>query len=143
MASNDEIIIRSVGGTLTHAVEIGPHRLVADEPVSLGGEDKGPTPYELLAAALGSCVAITLRMYADRKGYPLEGVEVRLQHDKIYAKDCDECETETGRIDRIRKHLVLTGPLTEEQRADLIRIAEKCPVQKTLNREVSIETTVA
>src|SRR5712664_46451 len=110
----------------------GGHHLVSDEPLDLGGTDAGPTPYDLLVAALGSCTAITLQMYARHKGWPLEGVEVRLTHGKIHARDCADCETKEGRIDRIERGIVLQGALDDAQRARLLEIADRCPVHRTL-----------
>ncbi|MBA2715103.1 MAG: OsmC family protein [Rubrobacteraceae bacterium] len=117
--------------------------MVADEPVSFGGADAGPTPYDYLLAALGSCAAMTVRMYADRKGWPLESLTVRLGHDRIHARDCEECETEEGRIDRIELEIELSGPLDDAQRQKLLEIAEKCPVRRTLTSEVLIHTNTA
>src|ERR687893_430160 len=104
-------VVARTGEGLRTEVEAGGHTLVADEPESLGGTDAGPTPYDLLLAALSGCKAMTLRMYADRKGWPLESVTVRLSHDRIHAKDCEECETEEGRIDRIQREIELEGSL--------------------------------
>ena len=127
-------------GRFTQDVRVGRHRLRVDEPLSLGGEDTGPTPYGLLTAALGACTAMTLRMYATRKGWPLEHVHVRLSHDKVHAKDCAECETREGRVDRLERAVKLVGPLTEEQRARLLAIADRCPVHRTLESEVDVRT---
>ena len=121
-------------------VKANGHALVADEPAAVGGADAGPTPYDYLLAALGSCTAITVRMYADRKGWPLESVTVRVEHGRIHAKDCEECETKSGRIDRVELELDLEGPLDAEQRERLREIAAKCPVKRTLGSEVLIET---
>jgi len=121
-------------------IRSGRHGLLADEPISVGGRDDGPSPYDFLNAALGSCTAMTLRMYADHKKWPLEGVEVRLRHDKIHASDCAECESTTGKVDRIERHLVLRGDLTDEQRSRLIEIADRCPVHRTLHGEVQVLT---
>ena len=110
-------------GGLPQEIEIGRHRLRADEPVTAGGEDSGPTPYQILLAALGSCISMTVSLYAKNKGWPLEGVEVRLRHDKIHAADCAECETREGRIDRIERDVRLQGPLDDEQRKRLLDIA--------------------
>ncbi|MBO6576411.1 MAG: OsmC family protein [Rhodothermales bacterium] len=118
------------------------HRLVADEPKELGGSDLGPTPYELLAAALGTCTAITLRMYADRKGWPLDAVDVRVDHQKIHARDCDCETTATGRIDLMRRDIVLEGALEADQRARLLEIADKCPVHRTLEGEIVVTTNL-
>ena len=124
-------------------VKANGHALVADEPPALGGTDAGPTPYDYLLTALGSCTAITVRMYADRKGWPLESVTVRVEHGRIHAKDCAECETKSGRIDRIGLNLELEGPLDAEQRERLREIAAKCPVKRTLSSEMLIETRTA
>ena len=122
---------------------IGRHRLRADEPESAGGMDSGPSPYELLAAALGACTAMTIRMYADHKKIPLERVTVDLAHDKIHAADCAECETREGHIDRIERLITIEGDLDPEQRAKLLEIANKCPVHRTLHAEVHIPTRLA
>lgn len=118
----------------------GPHRLVADEPAKVGGTDTGPTPYGLLLAALGSCTSITLRMYADRKQWPVNAINVQLRHEKIHAKDCEDCESEGGRIDVIHREITLEGPLDETQRARLLEIADRCPVHRTLHGEIKIRT---
>jgi uncharacterized OsmC-like protein len=133
-----DVIVRSEQG-LTQTIEIRQHRLTADEPSSAGGQDAGPDPYELLLAALGACTSITVRLYAQRKGWPLDGVQVALHHERIYAADCAECETRDGFLDRITKRLTLFGPLDQEQRQRLAQIAERCPVNRTLQREVVIE----
>ena len=120
------------------------HEWYADEPAEVGGTDVGPNPYELLLAGLGACTTITLRMYADRKGMPLEGVRVRLRHSKIHARDCEECESETGKIDLIEKQLDLIGDeLTEEQRARLEQISAMCPVHRTLTSETTVRTVAS
>ena len=133
-----EVIVRSESGMSAQA-EMGTHQLTVDEPVSAGGQDSGPGPYDLLLAALGACTAMTVRLYAQRKAWPLESVEVRLSHERIHAEDCAECETREGMLDRINKDLVLNGALDTEQRQRLAEIAERCPVQRTLTREVVIE----
>ena len=127
-------------GKFQQEIIVGPHRLMADERVDAGGLDSGPGPYDLLLAALGACTSMTVRLYADLKGLPLTRTEVRLRHDKIYAKDCAECETKEGKIDRIERAITFEGNLSEEQRAKLLEIADKCPVHRTLKSEVDIRT---
>ncbi|HEX9668808.1 MAG TPA: bifunctional alpha/beta hydrolase/OsmC family protein [Thermoanaerobaculia bacterium] len=114
------------------------HRLRADEPEAAGGTDTGPTPYDLLVAALGACTGMTLRLYAERKGLPLEGVRVRLRHGRIHAADCAACETKEGKVDRIERDIELLGQLAPEQRQRLLEIADRCPVHRTLTSEISI-----
>jgi uncharacterized OsmC-like protein/alpha/beta superfamily hydrolase len=140
----DVIFVRETGaGKLQMEVAMGPHRLLADHPVGDGGEDSGPSPYDLLTAALGSCTAMTVRLYADLKKLPLERVSVNLHHEKIHAADCRECETKEGRIDKIERVIDLQGPLDDAQRAKLLEIANKCPVHRTLHSEVFIPTRLA
>ena len=127
-------------GTFAAEVRAGSHRWLADEPVAVGGADSGPSPYDLLAASLGACTTMTLRMYARRKGLPLELVRVRLKHSKIHATDCEHCETAAGRIDRIEREIELQGPLDDSQRQRLLEIADMCPVHRTLQGEVDIPT---
>jgi putative redox protein len=130
-------------GKFQQEITIGPHRLLADEPTSAGGDDSGPSPYDLLTAALGACTAITVRLYADEKKLPLERVRVNLRHEKIHASDCSQCETKEGRIDRIERVIDLEGPLDAGARAKLLAIANKCPVHRTLHSEVLIPTRLA
>lgn len=126
----------------TTTVRAGHHQLIADEPLAFGGADQGPGPYDYLLAGLGACTAMTMRMYADRKGWPLEGVTVRLRHGKVHAADCAACETKEGKIDQIERELEITGPLDAEQRARLAEIADRCPVHRTLHSEIRVRTTV-
>jgi putative redox protein len=133
------------GGASGYAVEAvsASHRWVADEPVAQGGTDTGPTPYDLLLSALGACKAITARMYADRKGWPLKGVRILLRHSRIHAEDCANCETEEGMLDRIESELEFFGPLAEGQRERLHEIADRCPVHRTLQSEIDIQSRLA
>lgn len=138
-----EVVVAESGrGRLEQLVRAGRHRLVADEPPP-GGDDAGPTPYDLLLAALGSCTSMTLRMYAERKGWPLEQVTVRLRHDRRHAEDCDGSESPDSRIDRFERELSLEGPLSEEQRQRLAEIAERCPVHRTLMSGKRIDTRLS
>ncbi len=118
------------------------HRLIADEPIALGGSGTGPNPYDLLLSALGACTSMTLRMYADRKQWPVEAIRVRLKHDKIHAADCRHCETKDGKVDRIEREIELSGPLDPEQKQRLVEIAERCPVHRTLQGEILVETSL-
>ena len=123
-------------------ITVGPHRLVADEPVTAGGEDAGPGPYDLLLAGLGACTSMTMRLYAERKSLPLDRVTVTLKHSKIYARDCEECETREGMLDQIERDIAMDGALDPEQRKKLMEIADKCPVHRTLTSEIRIVTKV-
>ncbi len=134
------VIVSEGDGGLAQDIQAGPHALRADEPVSAGGTGTGPTPYDLLLAALGACTSMTLRLYARRKEWPLERVTVRLTHDRVHAQDCANCETREGKIDRFVREVVLEGPLSSEQRACLLEIAERCPVHRTLVGEKEIRT---
>lgn len=137
------VLVRETGeGKFAQRIRTEHHMLRADEPVGAGGDDSGPSPYELLLASLGACTSMTLRTYADLKKIPLEKVTVRLKHEKIYAQDCAECETKEGKIDRIDRRIELAGPLDDAQRTKLLEIANKCPVHRTLHSEVHISTTL-
>ena len=124
-------------------ISIGPHRLIADEPVAAGGEDSGPGPYDFLLAGLGACTSMTMRLYADRKALPLERVTVTLHHSKIHAEDCAECETKDGMLDQIDRIIAIEGELNDDQRKRLMEIADKCPVHRTLTSEIRIVTRPA
>ena len=134
------VIVHGTAAGFAQEVKIGAHELYTDEPVSYGGTDTGPTPYDLLLAALGSCTSMTIGFYARKRQWPLEKITVSLRHSKIHAIDCEECETKEGRIDRIELDIQLTGSLTDEQRTKLIEIAGKCPVHQTLTSEINIKT---
>lgn len=135
------VIVTETGtGTYTQEIIAGQHRLTADEPRPVG-DDAGPTPYDLLLAGLGACTSMTVRMYADRKGWPLERVRVALRHSRIHAKDCADCDTTIGWIAQIDREIELSGDLDDGQRQKLMDIAERCPVHQTLTGEVRITTT--
>jgi len=136
------VVVRGSAAGFAQEIHAGPHRLHADEPASAGGTDSGPSPYDLLLAALGACTSMTVAMYARRKAWPLDEVTVHLRHSKIYATDCAECETKEGMLDRIERDIHFAGQLTEEQRSKLLEIANKCPVHRTLTSEIDIETRV-
>jgi putative redox protein len=134
------VVADSGGGAFTQQIRAGRHTLIADEPVSVGGDDLGPTPYDLLLAALGACTSMTVRMYAQRKNWPLRSTTVTLTHSKIHAADCQACETTSGRLDHILRQVHFDGDLDTDQRARLLEIADKCPVHRTLHSEVVVET---
>jgi putative redox protein len=131
------ITVRS-HGTFRQEITADDHKFYADEPASLGGKDTAPNPYALLLGALGSCTSITLQMYARRKQWPLEGIEVELSHRKDYREDCEACDEREARIDVIDLHIKLFGPLDDAQRARLHEIAQRCPVNQTLSKSVKI-----
>ncbi|MET0677595.1 MAG: bifunctional alpha/beta hydrolase/OsmC family protein [Bradyrhizobium sp.] len=138
------VVVRETrNGKFQQIVSAGPHEMIADEPVAVGGDDSGPGPYEFVLAGLGACTSMTMRMYADRKSLPLDRVTVTLKHGKIYAKDCEECETREGMLDQIERVISIEGALDAGQRARLMEIADKCPVHRTLTSEVRIVTKAA
>ncbi len=134
------VVVRTGREKYYTAIMANGHPLVADEPEQYGGKNLGASPYEILSASLGACTSITLRMYADRKKWPLESVIVRLKHHKIHADDCQACESKGGRVDHLERELELFGPLDNAQKQRLLEIADKCPVHKTLHSEVIITT---
>lgn len=127
----------------SQTISAGPHLLRGDEPVNAGGADSGPNPYELLLAALGSCASITVRMYADRKQWPLEGVHVELSYSGAHADDSAACDTETRMITGIEMEVSFVGDLSEQQLQRLLEIANKCPVHRTLTSRIQIRGTLA
>ena len=141
--TTSSVVLRSRGSFRTE-VEAGPHRWVLDEPADVGGEGEGPTPYDMLASALGGCTAMTLQFYAKREKIPLEGVDVIVTHDRQHAKDCADCTTQQGYIHRFKVELALHGEqLTPEQREKLLVIAGRCPVAKVLQSEIRIDKMLA
>ncbi len=137
------VVVESTEHGIRQRVLTPGHELIADEPSDLHGTDLGPNPYEYLLAGLGACTNMTLRLYADRKKWPLEGVKTTLRHSRVHAEDCSACEKKVGFVDHIEKTLEIVGPLDDEQRARLRDIAGKCPVHRSLKNEVRIETTLA
>jgi putative redox protein len=139
--TDENQVITRIGksGYVTDIMAAG-HGLVADEPVSMGGTDKGPAPFDLLMAGLGTCKAMTLRMYSDRKQWPLEGVTVRLNHKKIDAADCETCQTKEGQLDQFDCEIELSGELDDQQKQRLLQIADRCPVHRTLHSEIVVRS---
>ena len=132
------VIARSAGSFRVD-IEAGRHKLVADEPAAAGGTDAGPTPYDFLSAALGGCTSMTLNFLAKRDNIPLEGVEVSVTNDRMYAKDCADCASHSGYIHHFEVQIKLRGNLTPEQRSRLLDAANRCPVKKTLSSEIRID----
>ncbi len=133
-----DVVVRGDVHSFKQEVVAGRHHLSADEPQSAGGGDAGPDPYEYLLTSLGICTSMTVGLYARRKQIPLENITVSLRHSRIYAIDCEECETKDGMLDRIDVEVELTGSLSAEQHAKLMEIAGKCPVHRTLTSEINI-----
>lgn len=136
----ETVVTETRDGQFTQKIMIGNHVLIADEPIINGGQDTGPSPYDFLLAALGSCTSMTLRMYSKLKKFPLEKITVRLKHEKIHTDDCIGCENSGSKIDQIERLIELEGALTEEQRTQLLEIANKCPVHRTLTSKIIIVT---
>jgi putative redox protein len=143
MGKGTEVLVTETSGGYAQQIETGRHVFAADEPVSAGGTDTGPDPYALLLAALGACTSMTIRMYAARRQWPLQGIAVRLRHEKTYKEDCENCEDPKSRIDRITREITLSGSLTSEQKERLVEIANRCPVHRTLMEESQILTSLA
>jgi len=139
-AADREIVARTKLGGFRTEVRLGRHDIIADEPRSVGGTDLGPTPYDLLSAALATCTSMTLRMYANHKGLNLESATVRVEHDKIHAEDCEDCESGSGKIDEFRRTISLEGDLTDEVRNRMLEIADRCPVHRTLHGEIKVRS---
>jgi len=142
-APRNVVVRETRNGKFQQIVSVGPHEMIADEPVAVGGDDSGPGPYDFVLAGLGACTSMTMRMYADRKSLPLDRVTVTLTHSKIHAKDCAECETREGMLDQIERVIAIDGALDAEQRTRLMEIADKCPVHRTLTSEIRIVTRAA
>ncbi len=140
-SSEGTVTVTETSGAYAQEITVGHHRLLSDEPRPIG-DDAGPTPYDLVLAGLGACTSMTVRMYANRKGWPLERVRVTLRHSRIHAEDCASCETDKGWIEQINREIELVGDLDDTQRQRLIHMAERCPVHQTLTSEVQIVTSL-
>ncbi|MGD8789368.1 MAG: bifunctional alpha/beta hydrolase/OsmC family protein [Burkholderiales bacterium] len=136
----DVLVMESGDGKYAQTINVGRHWLRADEPPSVGGDDSGPSPYQLLSASLGACTTMTMRMYANHKNWPVGRMSVRVHHEKIHAKDCAECEKKEGKVDRMEREIEIEGDLSNEQRQRLLEIADKCPVHRTLHAQVVVKT---
>jgi len=141
-AGLDMVVARTESTGYRTEILANGHALVADEPVAVGGTNTGPSPYELLSAALGACTTMTLRMYADRKEWPLEDVEARVRHSKVHCVDCGDTSKPNSRIDTFSRELVFDGALDDEQKQRLLEIADRCPVHRTLHSEIRVTTTL-
>jgi putative redox protein len=139
-AGSSEVVVRGSVAGFAQEITVQSHRLFSDEPVDGGGQDSGPTPYQLLAAALGACTSMTLGIYARRKQWPLASVTVRLRHSKVHAEDCANCENANVLLDRIDRDIEMVGDLSKDQRQKLLEIADKCPVHRTLTQGMRIYT---
>ena len=133
-----DVVVHGKADGFLQEITSGSHRFKADEPVSVGGTDTAPTPYDYVLAGLGGCTSMTVGLYARKRKWPLEDVIIEMRHSRIHAKDCADCETKEGMLDRIEMDVKLEGPLSEEQRAKLMEIAQKCPVHRTLGNEIDI-----
>jgi uncharacterized OsmC-like protein len=142
-ANPPHVLVRGNAREFLQEVVSGKHHLRADEPANFSGTDAAPGPYDYLLVALGACTSMTIGLYARRKQWPLDNIVVALWHSRIHAKDCEECETKEGMLDRIEMSIELTGSLTAEQREKLMEMAGKCPVHRTLTSEINIRTRAA
>ncbi len=134
----EHVVVRGTARGFVQDATAGKYHFQVDEPTSVGGTESAPDPYDYLLAGLGACTSMTVGWYARQKKLPLENITVSLRHSRIHAKDCEECETEAGMLDRIDVDVKLTGPLTPEQREKLMQIAARCPVHRTLKSEIEI-----
>ncbi len=141
-ADQGEVVATTAVDGFRTDVRLGQHQLVADEPRSLGGTDLGPSPYDLLSAALATCTSMTLRMYARHKNLGLKSATVRVEHGRVHAEDCADCETAEGRIDEFRRSISLEGNLSDAERDRMLEIADRCPVHRTLHGEVKVRSTL-
>lgn len=145
LESRNKKVVHAHIGSEPYKVDMqaGDHALIGDEPQSNGGGDTGPDPYDYLLMSLGSCTAMTVKMYAERKNWPLEEVYVELLHSKTHAEDCENCNEKQSRIDHIEKDVVVKGELSEEQQRRLLEISQRCPVHRTLQSEIKISSQIS
>jgi putative redox protein len=132
------VVVRGGGHTFLQEISAGTHRFQADEPTSVGGTDAAPDPYDYLMASLGACTSMMVGLQARKRKWPLENIVVSLRHSRVHAHDCEECLTKDGMIDRIEVGIELTGPLTSEERAELMKTAASCPIHRALTREINV-----
>jgi putative redox protein len=142
-STDSAVVARTLSNGFRTDIRSGRHALVADEPLSVGGSNLGPSPYDFLSAALAACTSMTLQMYARHKKLPLESATVSVVHDKVHAEDCEDCESGAGKIDEFRRSIALVGELTDEQRARMLEIADRCPVHRTLHGETKVRSKLA
>jgi uncharacterized OsmC-like protein len=142
-ADKPHVVVRGSAKGFLQEIEAGRHRFRADEPINAGGKESAPDPYDYLLAALGACTSMTVGWYARKNEIPLEDITVSLRHSRIHARDCEECETKNGMLDRIDLDVKLTGALSPEQHAKLMEVAGKCPVHRTLKSEIDIRLRAA
>ena len=135
-----DVVVHGSARSFRQEIVADKHHLRADEPVSVGGSDEAPDPYDYLLASLGACTSMTVGFYARKSHFPLDDITVSLWHSRIHARDCEECETKEGMLDRIEMEIEMTGSLTAEQRGKLMEIAAKCPIHRTLTSEINIRT---
>ena len=139
----EHVVVKGAAKNFLQEITVGKHRLQADEPISAGGGESAPDPYDYLLVALGACTSMTVGWYARQKKIPLEDITVSLHHSRIYARDCADCETKDGMLDRIDLNVRLAGPISPEQQAKLMEVAGKCPVHRTLKSEIDIRLRAA
>jgi len=132
------VVVRGTGHNFLQKISAGDHEFQADEPINFGGNNTAPDPHDYLMASLGACTSMMVGLEARKKNWPLDNIVVSLRHSRIRARDCDECLTEDGMIDRIDVAIELTGPLTPEQRTELMKIANNCPIHRALTHEINV-----
>lgn len=140
LKTSSQVVANMDGNAFTTHIRSGSHTIISDEPESVGGNDFGPSPYDLVSSGLAACTAMTIKMYTNLKKWDLQHVEVHVDHGKIHAEDCDDCENKMGKIDVFNRSIRLEGNLDEKQRERILNIANKCPVHRTLHNEVKVET---